>query len=110
VLTTVGASIYGVATTIYMPRLMESNSERYGLFGVTISLVGWLLCMALIVVAATVVAVEFDRAQEHWARRLRARLGLTPAARPAGVRKSTDRPAVASSGDGNRGGVSDPRP
>ena len=35
-LTAVGASLYGVATTIYMPRLMETNSERYGLFGVTL--------------------------------------------------------------------------
>ena len=35
-LTAVGASIYGVATTIYMPRLMESYSEQYGLFGVTL--------------------------------------------------------------------------
>ena len=47
---------------------MESNSERYGLFGVTLSLVGWLLCIAVIMVAATVVAAEFDRAPEHWAR------------------------------------------
>ena len=33
------SSLYGVATTIYMPRLMETYSERYGLFGVTIALV-----------------------------------------------------------------------
>jgi membrane protein len=109
-LTAVGASIYGVATTIYMPRVMQSNSERYGLFGVTLSLVGWLLCMAFIVVAATVVAAEFDRAQERWACHLRARTGLTPAARPAGVREPPDRPAVAPSGDGNRGGPDDRRP
>jgi membrane protein len=109
-LTAVGTSIYGVATTIYMPRLMETNSERYGLFGVTLSLVGWLLCIALIVVAATVVAGEFDRAQEPWARRLRARFGLGPAARPEAARESTDRPAVVSSSDGNRGGAPDPRP
>ena len=80
-LTAVGAGIYGVATTIYMPRLMESNSERYGLFGVTLSLVGWLLCIALIMVAATVVAAEFDRAPERWARRLRARFGIEAARR-----------------------------
>jgi membrane protein len=104
-LTAVGASIYGVATTIYMPRLMETNSERYGLFGVTISLVGWLLCMAIIVVAATVVAAEFDRAQEHWARRLRARLGLGPATPSAGALEPADRPTAHSSGD-SRGGAS----
>lgn len=82
-LTAAAASIYGVATTIYMPGLMQSNSERYGLFGVTLSLVGWLLCIAFIMVAATVVAAEFDRAPEHWARRLRARFGLEAATPPA---------------------------
>ncbi len=84
-LTAVCSGIYGVATTIYMPRLMQSNSERYGLFGVTLSLVGWLLCIAILVVAATAVASEFDRAPEHWARGLRARLGLEPTVRPADV-------------------------
>jgi membrane protein len=68
-------SLYGVATTFYMPRLMTSYSQRYGLFGVTVALVGWLLCIAIIVVAATVVAAEFDRAPDPWARRLRAKLG-----------------------------------
>jgi membrane protein len=72
----VSAGLYGVATSIYMPPLMESYSARYGLFGVTISLVGWLLCICLIVVASTVIAAELDRAPEKWARRLRARLGI----------------------------------
>jgi membrane protein len=98
-LTAAGASVYGIATTIYMPRVMESNSEQYGLFGVTLSLYGWLLCVALIVVAATVVAAEFDRAPEPWARHLRARLGLEPATRPEGVPEPADRPTVDSSGD-----------
>ncbi len=76
VLTGVSAALYGVATSVYMPPLMESYSERYGLFGVTISLVGWLLCISVIVVAATVVAAELDRAPESWARRLRKQLGI----------------------------------
>ena len=68
------ASCYGFATAIYMPRLIESYSRRYGLFGITLALIGWLLATAVIVVGATVVAAEFDRAEEPWARRLRARL------------------------------------
>jgi membrane protein len=84
VLTGVSAGLYGVATSIYMPPLIESYSERYGLFGVTISLVGWLLCISFIVVAATVVAAEFDQAPEGWARRLRARFGITERD-PAGI-------------------------
>lgn len=71
-----GSSLYGVATSIYMPHLMESYSERYGLFGVTVALVGWLLCISVIVVAATVIAAEFDRHPEPWARHLRLRLGI----------------------------------
>jgi membrane protein len=76
--------------------VMESNSEQYGLFGVTLSLYGWLLCVAAIVVAAIVVAAEFDRAPEPWARGLRTRLGIEPATGPA---EPADRPTVDSSGD-----------
>lgn len=85
-LAALSASAYGIATTIYMPRLMESYSERYGLFGVTLSLVGWLLCSAFIIVGATVVAAELDRAPEPWARRLRQALGSEQA-------PGADRPA-----------------
>ncbi len=70
-----GVTLYGLASTVYMSRLITSYSERYGLFGVTVALVGWLLCVSFIVVAATVVAAELDRAPEDWARRLRAKLG-----------------------------------
>jgi membrane protein len=76
VLTAVCATGYGVASTLYMPRLMETYSRRYGLFGVTLALVGWLLAIAVILVASAVVAAEFDRAQESWAHRLRRRLGI----------------------------------
>jgi membrane protein len=60
-----------VCSGIYMPRLLDTYSERYGLFGVTLALVGWLLCVALILVIATVVAAEFDRSQGRFACRFR---------------------------------------
>ena len=69
-------TISGLATTIYIPRLLESNNDRYGLFGVTVALVGWVLCISFIVVAASVVAAELDRHPEPWAQRLRLRLGI----------------------------------
>jgi membrane protein len=78
-LTGISTSVFGVATTIYMPELIESYSLQYGLFGVTLALVGWLLSVAMIVVTATVIAAELDRADEVWARRLRAWLGSEPA-------------------------------
>ena len=65
------STVWGYATTVYMPRLMTSYSERYGLFGVTIALVGWLLCISFILVASAVVAGELDRAPEAWATRIR---------------------------------------
>lgn len=70
-LTAVMASVYGVVTTLYMPPLMTSYSVRYGLFGVTIALVGWLLCVCLILISVTIVAAEIDRSSEPWAVRLR---------------------------------------
>lgn len=79
-----GSALYGIATTIYMPRLIASYSSRYGLFGVTLALVGWLLCISLIVIVATVAATEFDRAREPWAQRLRATFGIVGAGDAAG--------------------------
>jgi len=67
----------GGASTIYMPRQMESYSERYGLFGVTLALVGWLLAVSLILVSVTVVGAELDRSEGWFARRLRSRLALS---------------------------------
>jgi membrane protein len=94
-------ALYGVASTIYMPALFKSYSARYGLFGVTLALIGWLLCIALIVVASTAVASVLDRADEEWARRIRRGWGLEP---PKGRRDdvsaapgmTTDRRGVAS--------------
>jgi uncharacterized BrkB/YihY/UPF0761 family membrane protein len=65
-LTAVCTGVYAVATTLYMPRLMTTYSVRYGLFGVTLALIGWLLCISLIVVGATVVAAQFDRTKAGW--------------------------------------------
>jgi membrane protein len=75
-LTAACAGAYALATTVYMPRLMTTYSLRYGLFGVTLALIGWLLCIAFIFVATTILAAEFDRDQDPWATRLRDRLAL----------------------------------
>jgi membrane protein len=85
-LTALCSTSYGIASTVYMPRLLETYSRRYGLFGVTLALIGWLVCIAFIVVGATTVAAEFDRAPDRWARAIRSRVGIEPVAvaqRPA---------------------------
>jgi membrane protein len=69
-------SIYGEVSALYMPRQIESYSERYGMFGVTLALVGWLLAVMIILVTATVIAAELDRSEARWFRWLRLRLGL----------------------------------
>lgn len=76
VLTGTAVTVYGAATTFYMPRLIEVYSDRYGLFGVTIALISWLLCISVIVVAVTAIATQLDRAPQSWAVKLRARLGI----------------------------------
>ena len=79
-LTSVCTSVYGIASTVYMPSLLETYSRRYGLFGVTLALVGWLLAIAFVLVAAAVTTAEFDRAPEPWARYVRKRLRMEPSA------------------------------
>ncbi|MGY1802189.1 YhjD/YihY/BrkB family envelope integrity protein [Blastococcus sp. SYSU D00922] len=95
-LTAVGTSVYGAASTVYMPPLLESYSERYGLFGVTLALIGWLLAIALVVVASTAVASEFDRFEAPWARRVRRGLRV-----PAGAGRQA--PGAGPSGSGLAG-------
>lgn len=80
ILASAAMSLYGMATSIYMPHLIESYSSRYGVFGVTIAIVGWLLAIAVILVASTVVGAEIDRSREPWARALRRRLRAEPVA------------------------------
>jgi membrane protein len=43
------------ASAIYMPLLIESAARRYGLIGIAFSLQGWLLTIAVVIVAGAVV-------------------------------------------------------
>jgi membrane protein len=94
IVTAVGTTVYGMASTIYMPRLLESYSRRYGLFGVTLALIGWLVCIAFIIIVATAAGAELDRAPDTWARRIRQGLGIEPAAAEAPDATKTDVPLV----------------
>ena len=78
-----GSTVYGVATSLYMPGLIDRYTREFGLFGITIAIIGWLLAVSGILVGATAIGAEFDRSQVHWALWLRTRLGLyDPAAGP----------------------------
>lgn len=72
----VGTGIYSVATAVYMPDQMERYTQEFGLFGVTIALIGWLLAVAFILVGAAVVGAEFDRCLAPWAVAVKTRFRL----------------------------------
>jgi len=52
---------FGFGSVLIMPRLISRNTDRYGLIGLTFSLVSWLFCAALIIVVAAIVGAELDR-------------------------------------------------
>jgi len=70
-------SVYGVATTVYMPSLVARYTNQFGLFGITIAIIGWLLAISGVLVASAAIGAEFDRCRAAWALRLKARFGLT---------------------------------
>ena len=43
------------ASAVYMPILIESAARRHGLIGIAFSLQGWLLTIAVVIVAGAVV-------------------------------------------------------
>ena len=67
-----------VATTVYMPAVVTSSTEDFGLFGITISIIGWLLAAAGVLVAeSTIVGAEFDASLDPWIWQLKTRLPLS---------------------------------
>ena len=76
------SAILGVATTVYMPPLVERYTIEFGLFGITIAVVGWLLVAACIVVGSSAFGAEFDFSEGRWIRKLKARFGLRDPALP----------------------------
>ncbi|MET0999884.1 MAG: phage holin family protein [Marmoricola sp.] len=82
-LTSVSMSVYGTATTLYMPEMIEVHTSEFGLFGVTIAIIGWLLGAAGIVIASTAVGAEFDQCRAPWALRLKERYRLWDPRQPA---------------------------
>ena len=75
-LTATAMAIYSTATTFYMPELIVDYTEQFGLFGVTIAIIGWLLGAAGIVVASAAIGAEFDQSGESWALRVKRRMRL----------------------------------
>lgn len=62
----VAMTVFTIATPIYMPELMTQATDQFGLFGITITMIGWLLAVAFVLVAATVVGAEVDASDAPW--------------------------------------------
>ncbi|HEY2879130.1 phage holin family protein [Nocardioides sp.] len=77
-----GTAVYGIATAVYMPDLMERYTKEFGLFGITIVLIGWLLIVSGVIVVSAAVGAEFDESNALWAVTLKTRFHLLDPARP----------------------------
>jgi membrane protein len=73
----VGMTVFAIGTPIYMPGVMTRATEDFGLFGVTITLLGWLLAAAGILIACAVMGAQFDSSDAAWLVQLRRRFALT---------------------------------
>lgn len=74
--TALGTSLFGLATTVYMAPLVTQYTEEFGLFGITIALIGWLLGAAVVLVSCTVIGAEFDASHGPFFRMVKTRLRL----------------------------------
>lgn len=72
----IAMTAFSIATPIYMPEIMTRSTLEFGLFGITISLIGWLLAAAFVLVACTTIGAEFDASDGAWVLRFKAGLGL----------------------------------
>ncbi|GAA1552815.1 hypothetical protein GCM10009789_02980 [Kribbella sancticallisti] len=53
------------AGAVYVPHLIERNTERYGVIGVAIALISWLVILALLIVVSAVVGAQLGAALAH---------------------------------------------
>lgn len=56
VLTGLGMSVYGAASSLWMPTTLSQNQQQFGFFGVALAMVTWLSGAAFIIVASACVA------------------------------------------------------
>ena len=92
-LSAVGTAVYGVATAYYMPGVVEQYTSEFGLFGITMALIGWLLVVFGVLVASAAVGAEFDASRAHWVVRLKVRYHLVD---PSGEAPTVSEAAQAS--------------
>jgi uncharacterized membrane protein YvlD (DUF360 family) len=95
----VGMTVFAIGTPIYMPGVMTRATDEFGLFGVAITLLGWLLAAAGIVIACAVMGAQFDSSDAPWLVQLKNRFGLTDPAAGQPVRVEDHEVGGLTSGD-----------
>ena len=58
----VGSAILTFYSAVWMPRLIENNSERYGIIGITFAMLTWLILICFCTVVAAVLSAELGGA------------------------------------------------
>ena len=54
----VGQTLVSLYSTLWMPRVIEDNANRYGVIGITFALLSWLIIVAFAIVGSAVVSAE----------------------------------------------------
>ena len=86
-------TIFAIATPIYMPQIMTRATNEFGLFGITITIIGYLLAASFVLVACAAIGAEFDASDAAWLTALKVRFSLMdpgqelPVAEPAAARR-----------------------
>lgn len=62
VVAAVGHVLTSLGSSLWMPHLIERNAERYGVIGVAVALITWLLVLAFLVVTSAVVQAQLGPA------------------------------------------------
>ena len=62
VVAAVGHVLTSVGSALWMPFLIERNAERYGVIGVAVALITWLLVLAFLIVTSAVVQAQLGPA------------------------------------------------
>jgi membrane protein len=75
---TAGQAICSIASSIYVPHLIAKYASRYGLIGVTLALISWLILVSTVIVFGAIIGAELDRLRAH--RRLPVAADPAPAA------------------------------
>ena len=81
-------TVFAIATPIYLPSVMARATNEFGLFGITITLIGYLLAASFVLVACAAIGAEFDASDASWLMAMKVRFRLVDPGRELPVAES----------------------